>query len=124
MSIQGFPRFSVLVDMVDRNEAVDILSALEGQKLVMTQLAARSEREVKVRYAVDKWSVKEVVGHLADTERIFASGCVARGDQTQRRGVANDNEVTVLAWPTSWRNTDFATDGVWKRSTCQQFSRA
>jgi hypothetical protein len=35
-----------------------------------------------VRYASDKWSIKEVLGHLIDDERIFAyrALCVARGD--------------------------------------------
>ena len=36
------------------------------------------------RYADGKWSVKEVVGHLADAERVFAYRAlrIARGDKT------------------------------------------
>jgi uncharacterized damage-inducible protein DinB len=63
----------------------DVLGAMESQRLHMLQLlSARSEREGNFRYAPDKWSVKETVGHLSDTERIFAYRAlrIARGDQT------------------------------------------
>ena len=40
----------------------DILTALEGQRLVTSQLlAARTEREGNFRYSTKRWSVKEVV---------------------------------------------------------------
>ena len=74
----------------------DILSALEAQQLVTSQLlAARSEREGNFRYAPDKWSVKEVVGHVADCERIFAYRAlrIARGDQTPLSGFEQDDYV-------------------------------
>lgn len=40
------------------------------------------------RYAEGKWSVKEVVGHMADAERIFAYRMlrIARGDETPLAG--------------------------------------
>jgi uncharacterized damage-inducible protein DinB len=74
----------------------DILSALDGQKLVTSQLlAARSEREGNFRYAPDKWSVKEVVGHVVDCERIFAYRAlrIARGDKTPLSGFEQDDYV-------------------------------
>ena len=54
----------------------------------------RGEREGH-RYAPDKWSVKEVVGHLADTERIFAYRALrfARGDRTSLPGYEQDDFV-------------------------------
>jgi len=74
----------------------DILGALEGQRLVMGQLlGARSEREGNFRYAPDKWSVKEVVGHVTDSERIFAYRAlrIARGDRTPLSGFEQDDYV-------------------------------
>lgn len=74
----------------------DVMAALEGQRLVMSQLlGARSEREGNFRYAKDKWSVKEVVGHIADSERIFAYRAlrIARGDQTPLSGFEQDDYV-------------------------------
>lgn len=74
----------------------DILGTLEGQRLVMAQLlGARSEREGNFRYAADKWSVKDVVGHIADSERIFAYRALrfARGDKTPLSGFEQDDYV-------------------------------
>jgi hypothetical protein len=76
--------------------ATDILGALEGQRLVMSQLlAARSEREGNFRYAPGKWAVKEVVGHINDTERIFAYRAlrISRADQTPIEGFEQDDYV-------------------------------
>jgi len=47
-------------------------------------LRSVSETDAMYRYARGKWSVKEVVGHLADTERIMSYRAlrIARGDTT------------------------------------------
>ena len=74
----------------------DILGALEAQRLQMTQLfAARSERDGNFRYAPDKWTVKEVLGHVSDTERIFAYRAmrIARADKTPIEGFEQDDYV-------------------------------
>lgn len=76
--------------------ADDVVSALEAQRLVMLQaLSVRSEREGNFRYGPDKWSVKEVVGHLADSERVFAYRAmrIARGDRTPLSGFEQDDYV-------------------------------
>src|ERR1700736_2650276 len=74
----------------------DVTAALEAQRLHMLQmLPARSEREGNFRYAPDKWSVKETVGHKADTERVFTYRAmrIARGDQTPLPGFDQDDYV-------------------------------
>ena len=74
----------------------DVLSVLESQRLQMLQLfAGRSERDGSFRYAPGKWTVKEVLGHIADTERIFAYRAlrIARGDQTPLPGFEQDDYV-------------------------------
>lgn len=47
-------------------------------------LAGLPESQAAFRYAPGKWSLREVIGHLADSERIFAYRLlrVARGDTT------------------------------------------
>jgi len=74
----------------------DVLGALEAQRLQMIQLfAARSERDGNFRYAPDKWTVKEVLGHVSDTERIFAYRAmrIARADKTPIEGFEQDDYV-------------------------------
>jgi uncharacterized damage-inducible protein DinB len=87
------PYYEKYVSLVKTN---DILGTLEAQRLQMTQLcAARSEREGNFRYAPDKWTVKEVLGHINDTERIFAYRAlrIARADETPLPGFEQDDYV-------------------------------
>lgn len=74
----------------------DIVSMLDSQRLQMIQLfAARSERDGSFRYAADKWTVKEVLCHITDSERIFAYRAlrIARADQTPLSGFEQDDYV-------------------------------
>jgi uncharacterized damage-inducible protein DinB len=67
----------------------DVLEMLETQRREMRQLlAGMSEAVALRRYAAGKWSVKEVIGHLMDTERIFGYRALrfARGDETPLPG--------------------------------------
>jgi hypothetical protein len=47
-----------------------------------------TDRAALARYAEGKWSIKEILGHLVDAERIFAYRLlrIARGDQTPLPG--------------------------------------
>jgi len=51
--------------------------------------------EAAHRYAEEKWSVKEVIGHLIDTERIMAyrALCISRGEKTPQPGYDQDEYV-------------------------------
>jgi hypothetical protein len=58
-------------------------------------LSPCSEEQAMFRYAPGKWSVKELVGHLADAERVFAYRLlrIGRGDQTPLPGFEEDDYV-------------------------------
>jgi uncharacterized damage-inducible protein DinB len=87
------PNYETYISKVKGN---DIVGILEAQRLQMAQLfAAHSERDGNFRYAPDKWTVKEVLGHVCDTERIFAYRAlrIARGDQTPLPGFEQDDYV-------------------------------
>ena len=62
----------------------DGIQALAGQQREVEELfSALDERAIAgFRYAPGKWTLKEVLGHLIDDERIFAyrALCIARGD--------------------------------------------
>lgn len=68
---------------VESVDGDDLLAALLHASAVMRQTVGNltSEKEGH-RYAPGKWSVKEVVQHVVDCERIFASRalCIARGE--------------------------------------------
>jgi hypothetical protein len=74
----------------------NVLDSLNAQlKQTATLFSGRSERDGNFRYAPDKWTVKEVLGHVADAERIFAYRALrfARGDQTPLAGFEQDDYV-------------------------------
>ncbi len=61
----------------------DIIRILEDQvEETLALLAGVPPGQADYRYAPDKWSIKEVVGHVIDTERTFAyrALCFARKD--------------------------------------------
>jgi uncharacterized damage-inducible protein DinB len=74
----------------------DILATLDSQRRQMLLLlSGRDEAEGSLRYAADKWTVNEVLGHVCDAERIFAYRAlrIARGDQTPIEGFEQDDYV-------------------------------
>lgn len=74
----------------------DSLAALEAQaRSTAALLAATSEEQGNHRYAEGKWSVKEVIGHLADGERVFAYRAlrIARADTTELPGFDENTYV-------------------------------
>lgn len=61
----------------------DIADVLKDQTTTITRLVTKlTEEKALFRYADGKWSVKEVLGHLIDCERVFAyrAMCIARGE--------------------------------------------
>ncbi len=74
----------------------DILGALDEQRRqTLLLLSSRTDEEGNFRYAPDKWSLKEVLGHINDTERVFAYRAlrIARNDQTPIEGFEQDDYV-------------------------------
>ncbi len=74
----------------------DIISALQKQLAETLKLLSEiNEEKAAYRYAEGKWSVKELVGHMIDAERIFAYRAlrIARGDRTPIEGYEQDDYV-------------------------------
>lgn len=81
---------------ISKVPGTDPLGILESQRVQMLQLfAGRTERDGSFRYAPGKWTVKETLGHITDTERIFTyrALCIGRGDQTPLPGFEQDDFV-------------------------------
>jgi len=81
---------------VDRLEGEDLMAELELQVSELTELCGGlSEAEGEYRYEAGKWSIKEVLGHLIDTERVFAFRALwfARGETAALPGFDQDEFV-------------------------------
>ena len=79
-------------------EGEDILKILNDQsKKTQDVLNSFSEHKGNFRYADGKWTVKEVAGHLLDTERVFAyrALCIARGEKKSLPGFDQDEYVNA-----------------------------
>lgn len=75
----------------------DILQTLEKQiEQTRTLLSSVGEERAAYRYAPDKWSIKQIVGHLVDAERVFAYRAlrIARNDKTPLAGFEQDDYVS------------------------------
>src|SRR5436309_5949868 len=80
------PYFSRYIDLVPED---DIAGAIEAQGRETAALLAKvSEEKAAFRYAPDKWSIKQVVGHVTDAERVFAYRLmsIARGESKSLPG--------------------------------------
>lgn len=74
----------------------DVVDVLESERRQMLQLfSGRTEQDGSFRYAPEKWTVKEVLGHITDAERVFTYRAlrIGRGDKTPLPGFEQDDFV-------------------------------
>jgi hypothetical protein len=76
------PFYAGYVSKVPDGDVLDLLARQADETAAL--LSGLSETQAACRYAPGKWSVKQVVGHIADAERVFAYRAlrIARADQT------------------------------------------
>ncbi|GAA0135835.1 DinB family protein [Paenibacillus sp. YSY-4.3] len=71
----------------------ELLTLLELQpEEAMLKLGALSDEAGNYKYAEGKWSLKEVLGHITDTERVMSYRLlrIARGDKTPLPGFSEE----------------------------------
>jgi CRP-like cAMP-binding protein len=87
------PRLGKYISLVPEG---NILQTLETQlRSTEALLAGLGEDQGNQRYAPEKWTIRQVLGHLADTERILAYRAlrIARHDKTPLAGFEQDDYV-------------------------------
>jgi len=74
------PYFNRYIDLVSEADFVAVLARQPAEYAAL--LGALSQQQASFRYAPGKWSVREVVGHVVDAERVFGyrALCIARGE--------------------------------------------
>jgi len=82
--------FGNYIEIVPEGNIVDLLA--EELKSTSEFLSDIPESKGDIRYAPGKWTLKEVIGHISDTERIMSYRLlrIARGDQTPLPGFDQD----------------------------------
>ncbi|GIP20407.1 DinB family protein [Paenibacillus sp. J22TS3] len=80
--IQALPEGDILAYLASQTEEFEALKNLDDQK-------------GNYRYAPEKWSVKELLGHVNDSERIMSYRLlrIARGDKTPLSGFEENDYV-------------------------------
>lgn len=86
----------------------DVLSALEDSFGDTFELLRSIDEERSLfRYAEGKWSIRELLGHITDSERIFAYRAlrIARGDETPLPGFEQDDYIATAEFESrSWND--------------------
>ena len=97
-STEYAPYYGQYIAMVpDGNIAATLVAQLET---TLSLLRTLSEEQGRYAYAPGKWSIKQLLGHVIDSERIFAYRAlrIGRNDRTPLPGFEQDDYVA---------NTDF-----------------
>lgn len=77
-------------------EEGDIVAGLEKQRFATLEcLRDIDEQKSNHRYAADKWSIKEVIGHVIDTERVFSYRAFYFGRNNQNPVAGYDQDITA-----------------------------
>jgi len=87
------PDFGKYISLVPDGDIVALLSSQVENTLAL--LRTVPEEKAGHAYAPGKWSIKEVLGHVVDAERIFAYRAlrIGRNDKTPLAGFEQDDYV-------------------------------
>lgn len=91
--LQDYPSFyTPYIDLIND----DVMKELENQSTTFYAFIKNIPTEkADYRYAEGKWSVKEVIGHVLEVERImtYRALAISRGDQQSLPGMDEDNYI-------------------------------
>lgn len=85
------PYFDRYVSLVNEDDVLGVLN--KQAERVHLALSGLSDERASYRYGPDKWSVREALGHIVDTERVFGYRAlsIARGETFSLPGFEQDD---------------------------------
>jgi len=120
------------IDYVAGDDAAEVL-ATQGTEVVALLESLDEESIRGRRYSPGKWTVKEIVGHLIDDERIFAyrALCVARGDTRPLPGFDENEYIATTGFESqplanlivAYRAVRAATIALFEPLTAEEWTR-
>lgn len=120
---------------IDRITNGDIVGVLEAQlEESLAFLAGISEEKSLHRYAPEKWSIRQVLNHISDTERVFLFRAFwfGRGfdsplpsfDETISAGAAQADEISWARHVEEFRGVRLATATFFRNLPAEAWSRS
>ena len=85
------PYYQAYVDQVSENDVMAVLrSEVDDLDVLLNRVPADKETYA---YAEGKWTIREIIGHLIDGERVFGyrALCIARGETQNLPGFEQDD---------------------------------
>ena len=92
------PYYQSYVDQVSENDILHLLRAeVDELDVLLGQLPAEKETYA---YAEGKWTIREIIGHLIDGERVFGyrALCIARGEKQNLPGFDQDDYMLTAPY--------------------------
>jgi DinB family protein len=92
------PDFQKYINQVNENDVIAVLrSELDDLDVLLDRVPAEKETYA---YAEGKWTIRQVVGHLIDGERVFGyrAFCIARGEHQNLPGFEQDDYLQTAPY--------------------------
>ncbi len=92
------PYYDNYISKIEGNDAIKVFE--EQLNNTFKLINSIPESKGKFSYAEGKWSIKEVIGHIIDTERVFAyrALCIARGEKKSLPGFEQDDYIQTAGF--------------------------
>ena len=92
------PYYQQYIDQVNETDVMSVMrSEVDDLDVLLNRLPPEKETYA---YAEGKWTIRQVIGHLIDGERVFGyrAFCIARGEQQNLPGFEQDDYLQTAPY--------------------------